>query len=99
MRVAEQYLDGKPRTRGKHKITNSERDSAFWSLGCLFELPVEFWQSEVSILALARYLAQERIANPDLLEHVARMTPATICYAIRYSRMALQPGKVRRAEI
>ena len=31
--VVEAYLDGKPSNRGKKKITQAERDAAFWSSG------------------------------------------------------------------
>ncbi|HYQ70652.1 MAG TPA: hypothetical protein VET88_01860, partial [Gammaproteobacteria bacterium] len=61
--VAEAYLDGKPRLRGKHKITRTERDAAFWSSGFLNTLPAEAWQMEPLVLALARYMGQEPVSN------------------------------------
>lgn len=37
--VAEDYLDGKPRSRGKRRITRSECVAAFWTSGFLAILP------------------------------------------------------------
>ena len=44
--VEEDYLDGRPSTRGKRRITRSERDAAFWSCGFLVTLPSEAWSAE-----------------------------------------------------
>lgn len=97
--VTEQYLDGKPRRRGKLKITQSERDVEFWSADFLGQLPPDIWGSEVMVLALSRYLDQERISAPHLLLSIAQSQPVTICRAIRYSRMAFRPKAVRLAEL
>jgi len=61
--MAEAYLDGKPRQRGKHKISNAERDDAFWSSEFLTTLPAEAWCERPLVLALARYMGQERVSN------------------------------------
>ena len=97
--VAEQYLDGKPRRSGKHKIPQSERDAEFWSAEFLGQQPPEIWGSEVMVLALTRYLDQERISAPHLLSSIAQSQPATICRAIRYARMVYRPKAVRLAEL
>lgn len=97
--VAEQYLDGKPARRGKHKITQSERDAEFWSAEFLGQLPSEIWGSEVMVLALARYLDQERVSAPRLLLSIAQSHPAALCRAMRYARMVYRPKPTRLAEL
>ena len=97
--VAEQYLDGKPRRSGKHKITQSERDAEFWSAKFLAQQPPEIWGLEVMVLALSRYLDQERISAPILLSSIAQSQPATICRAIRYARMVYRPKLARLNEL
>jgi hypothetical protein len=97
--VAEDYLDGKPHKRGQKNITWSERDAAFWSGGFLDNVPVDAWQSDVLVLALARYLAQDRVANFSLLERIALAVPEVLRRAVRYSRLVLSPRSPRRAEI
>ena len=88
--VAEAYLEGKPRKRGKHKITRAERDAAFWSSGFLTTLQTDVWHMEPLVLALSRYMCQERVSNAALLEHVAAIAPETVRCAIRYSGLVLQ---------
>lgn len=97
--VAEHYLDGKPARRGKHKITQSERDVEFWSAEFLGQLPSEIWGSEVMVLALARYLDQARVGAPRLLLSIARSQPAALCRAMRYARMVYRPNPTRLAEL
>lgn len=97
--VAEQYLDGKPRRSGKHKITQSERDAEFWSAKFLAQQPPEIWGLEVMVLALSRYLDQERIGAPHLLSSIAQSQPSTICRAIRYARMVYRPKLARLTEL
>lgn len=97
--VAEQYLDGKPPRRGKHKITQSERDAAFWGAEFLGQLPPEIWGSEVMVLALARYLDQERVSAPHLLSSIAQFQDAAVCRAMRYARMVYRPKPARLAEL
>lgn len=81
--TAATYLDGKPRLRGKHKITSSERDAGFWSSPFLDELPAEIWWADLMVLALARYFGQERIANVKLLALIAAGSPPVVCKAVR----------------
>lgn len=97
--VTEQYLDGKPFRRGKHKITQSVRDAEFWSAEFLGQLPPEIWGSEVMILALARYLDQERVSAPGLLLSIAKSQPTALCRAMRYARMVYRPKPARLAEL
>lgn len=97
--VAETYLDGKPRKRGKHKIPNAERDAAFWTCAFLVSLPAEAWQAEPVVLALARYMGQERVSNAAVLEHVATVAPASVQRAVRYSGFVLAQHSPRRTEL
>lgn len=97
--VTENYLDGKPARRGKKKVTQSERDLAFWSAEFLQKIPVKLWGADVMTLALARYLDQERVSNSLLLTHIAEIEPAIVCKAMRYARMAYCPKPTRFAEL
>ncbi len=97
--VAEAYLDGKPRRRGKYKITWAERDAAFWSSGFLSTLPSEAWHTEPLVLVLARYMGQVRVSNTVLLEHIAAIAPEAVRRAIRYSGLVLQQHSPRRVEV
>ena len=97
--VAEAYLDGKPRTRGKHRLTAAERDAAFWGSAFLNGLPADAWQVEALVLALSRYLGQERVANVGLLEHIAALEPTAVQRAVRYSGLVLTQDSPRRAEL
>lgn len=97
--VVEAYLDGRPRTRGKKKIPQTERDMVFWSSGFLNAVPAESWRSDIMTHTLARYLAQERVTNIGLLGLIATVAPDTVCRAIRYSGLILSPHSPRRTEI
>ena len=97
--VAETYLGGKPRLRGKHKITWVERDNAFWASEFLSTLPADAWHEEPLVLALARYMSQERVSNLTLLEHIAAIAPAVVRRSIRYSGLVLRQHSARRTEI
>ena len=99
VKVAETYLDGKPARRGKRKITGSERNTAFWSSGFLGSLSADVWHTEAFVLALARYMGQERFSNVALLEYIAVIAPETVRRAIRYSGLVLQQHSPRRAEV
>lgn len=96
--VADAYLDGKPHRRGKRKVTRAERDEAFWSSAFLLTLPAEAWQTESMVLALARYMGQERVSHPELIEQIASVAPDAVKRAVRYSGLVLQPRSARRAE-
>ena len=52
--VAEAYLDGKPPSRGKQKITRRKRDSEFWMCRAVDACSPEIWRSDEMVLALAR---------------------------------------------
>jgi hypothetical protein len=97
--VAEAYLDGKPRRRGKHKISQAERDASFWSSEFLSTLPADAWHTEPLVLALARYMGQEYVSNAALIEHIAAIAPETVRRAIRYSGLVLRQHSSRRMEV
>lgn len=97
--VVEAYLDGKPSNRGKKKITQPERDAAFWSSGFVNDVPAELWRSDILTLALTRYLRQERVANVKLLGRIALLAPDAVSRAVRHSGLVLLPHSPRRAEL
>ena len=97
--MATAYLDGKPKLRGKHKITSSERDACFWASPFLNELPAETWRSDLMVLALARYFAQQRIANVELLARIATVSPRVVCNAVRYSGLVLCQHSPHRTDL
>ncbi len=97
--VATAFLDGKPQKRGKHKTTAADRHAAFWSANFLNDLPHEAWVNEPMVLALARYMGQDRCANAALIEHVAAAAPEAVRRAARYSGLVLRQHSPRWSEI
>ena len=97
--VALAYIDGKPALRGKHKVTRSERHAAFWSSSFLTDLPVQAWQSQAMMLALAQYMGQERVSNMPMLANVAAVAPDVLVRAVRCSGLVLTQHSPRRAEL
>lgn len=97
--AANAYLDGKPASRGKHKVTRSERHAAFWPSDFLTTLPAHAWQSQAMTLALAQYLGQERVANMAMLANVAAVAPDALVRAVRYSGLVLKQHSPRRTEL
>lgn len=96
--IVEHYLDGWP-SGGKKKVSQADRDQAFWSSDFLMELPSEVWSTEPCTLALVRYFLQARTANSSLLCRIARAAPETLCFAVRRSGLVLRPGSSRYAEL
>lgn len=96
--VVEDYLDGKPRLRGK-KISKAERDEAFWSSAVVCAVPTEQWATEPFTLALVRYFSQDRVANIPLVSRLAQSLPDTVCYAVRRSGLVLRSTSPRLAEL
>ncbi|MEK8019360.1 MAG: hypothetical protein VSS75_021010 [Candidatus Parabeggiatoa sp.] len=97
--ITEIFLDGKPRSRGKHKIKVAERNAAFWSSLFLKKLSSDIYNSEPFILALARYLEQEKTTNFDLILHIAKVSPESIYRAVRYSGIVLRQHSKKWQEI
>jgi Holliday junction resolvase-like predicted endonuclease len=92
------YLDSKPTQNGK-PLTRAEHHAAFWSSRFLTNLPAHAWQVQVMMLALARYMGQERIANPTMLANVAAVAPDVLVRAVRCSGLVLTQHSPRRAEL
>lgn len=97
--VIEAYLDGKPARRGKHAVKAAERDAVFWTCQFLTALPIEVYEKLPFVLALARYMGQEKIANFELIRHLAQVTPETVRQAARYSSLVLRQHSMRWKEI
>lgn len=97
--VFEDYLDGKPRLRGKKKVSKAERDETFWSSAVVCAVPAERWAAEPFTLALVRYFSQDRVANIPLLSRLAQSLPDTVCYAVRRSGLVLRSTSPRLAEL
>ena len=97
--VAEAYLDGKPQVLRKKRTTRRERDRLFWSSRPVIECPSDSWNSEVMVLALARYLGQEPVAAAGLVSRVAKVAPAALVRAVRYSGLVLNQHSPRRTEL
>lgn len=95
--AAEAFLDGKP--AGKGKLPGTDRQSAFWSSNFLMNVPSSTWTTEALVLALARYLGQERYANPALIAHVAFVAPEAIRLSARCSGLVLRHHSPRWDEI
>lgn len=93
------YLDGNPRNRGNRKITQAERDTAFWSSGFVNDVSAELWRSDILTLALTRYLRQERVANVELLGRIALLASDVVSRAVRHSGLVFLPHSPRRAEL
>ncbi len=97
--VAEAYLDGKPQVLRTKRTTRRERDRLFWSSRPVIECPSESWKAEVMVLALARYLGQEPVAAAGLVSRVAKVAPAALVRAVRYSGLVLNQHSPRRTEL
>lgn len=97
--AASAYLDGKPQTQGKRKLTRRERDSQFWLSRTVKDCPTSTWSTEPMVLALARYLSQEQFAVEGLVNAVAQLAPDALIRAVRYSGLVLNQQSPRRAEI
>lgn len=97
--ITEMYLDGKPKSRGRIKITPFERDTAFWLSEFVSALPAASWRSDILTLALSRYFAQEQVTNVKLLGFIATVSPVTVCRAVRNSGLVLLQKSPRRNDL
>ncbi len=97
--AASAYLDGKPQTHGKRKLTRRERDSQFWLSRKVKNCPTTAWSTEPMVLALARYLSQEQLAIEGLINAVAQVAPDALIRAVRYSGLVMKQQSPRRAEL
>jgi hypothetical protein len=97
--VIEFYLDGNPNKRGKVTIKNAERNTVFWTSQFLNTLSTDVYESEPFVLALTLYMGQEQIANFELIQHIAQISPETVHRAVRYSSLVLRQDSERWKEI
>jgi len=97
--VFDAYLDGKPGDRGKKAFTRRDRDEFFWSSRVVSDCPIDEWRNESMILALTRYLGQEKVSAAEVLGAIARSVPDALIRAVRHSRLVLEPHSVRRKEV
>src|SRR5262249_49240144 len=65
--VAEAYLDGRPATLGKRKVTTRDRDRLFWTSQAVSGCTSDAWKTEAMVLALARFMRQEPVTIDGLL--------------------------------
>lgn len=93
--MADCLLDGKP----GGKATGSERLAAFWSSTFIRELPTQAWAHESLRLVLARYLAQDTLALPDVVSYVASHAPEALRWAARRSDLVSWQASPRFREI
>ncbi len=96
--AAEAYIDGQPRTRGKHKVTESESCNAYWSSQHVKMVPLDGWRANVMTLALARYLGQDRCSHIEQMERIAAL-PGVLRRAARFSGIVMRPESPRRKEL
>jgi len=98
-RVAGAYLDGKPSSIGKKKLTKKERDILFWASDVVTGCPPDAWGGEAMSLALAQYLGQEPVAADGLVTRLAREAPEALICAVRHAGLVLNPQSPRRVEL
>lgn len=97
--VLTSYVDGTPKLRGKQKLSRAALDAAFWSSAVVDGLADEWWTSELMVLALTRYLAQERTSCPEAVTRCAACAPGALVRAVRYSSLVTRPLSERRTEL
>ncbi|HRN61791.1 MAG TPA: hypothetical protein PK743_10790 [Luteimonas sp.] len=93
--MADALLDGKPAGRA----TGIERLTAFWSSAFVREVPTQAWAQESLRLALARYLAQDEVAVPGLVAHLASQAPEALRWAARHAGLVRRPDSPRWREV
>ncbi len=93
--VIESYLDGKP----AGKLKTVDRNAILWASQFLRSLSTNVYESEPFILALARYLGQEKTSNFELIRHIAKTVPGTVRKAVRYSGLVLRQKSMKWKEI
>ena len=93
------FLDGKPVGQGKKKWSGRDRHTALWSSEFLKVLPADVWSQEPIRLALTQYLAQDRVACPELVARVAAIAPDVLVWATRHSDLVMRQDSPRWLEI
>ena len=93
--MADAFLDGKPSA----KATSGEKLVTFWSSTFIRELPPQAWQQESLRLALARYLAQDAVAVPEAVAHLASHAPEALRWAARHAGLVQRQDSPRWREV
>ncbi len=93
------FLDGKPMGQGKKRWSGRDRHTALWSSEFLKALPADVWSQEPLRLALTQYLAQDRVACPELVARVAAIAPDVLMWATRHSDLVMRQDSPRWLEI
>lgn len=93
------YLDGKPTKAGKRVLSAADRDLEFWTAHFWDDTSEEVVQAEAFVLALTRYLQQNKVTRPGWLQHLVVESPVALRRAIRYSQVFLSPTQLRWQEI
>lgn len=97
--VTNSYLDGKPAKQGKLSLNSTYRDGLFWTADFLDVLPDGIQREEYFVLALARYMGQEKTENFDLIRRLSLVAPDVIQRAVRYSGLIMRANSKRWTEI
>jgi hypothetical protein len=97
LEVIDAYLAGKPLKSKKQKKVN--KDNLFWSSKVIWDFSAEVLSSNSFVLALSRYFVQENTTNCDLLEHITKTSPSSVCKGIRHSEVVLRPQSEKWTEI
>lgn len=96
---AEAYLDNKPARSGNPLSNTAYRNKEFWSAQFLWELSSECYESQPFVLAMARYMSQQQVANFELIQCIAHVAPEAVRRAVRYSGIVLRQDSDRWKEI
>ena len=93
--VADSFLDGKPAS----KATGHQNLVAFWSSAFIRVLPAQAWEQEPLRLVLARYMAQDAVAFPEVVVHLASHAPDALRWAARHSGLVQRQTSPRWREL
>ncbi|MFA0356908.1 NERD domain-containing protein [Vibrio breoganii] len=96
--VIEAYLYRTPSKKRKAK-PQLNRDESFWNSKFVFEIPLATYKTDIFILALARYFAQDIAKNFNLMTKIFAESPVTIRTAIRRSQLVLKKEHAKWNEI
>lgn len=94
--VIQAFLDNKPNNR---KLKAADRNRLFWSSRFLEQLPVDVFETDSFVIALTRYMGQEKITNTAMVNHLAAEAPASMYRAIRYSGLILRQNTDKWKEV
>ena len=97
--VVEAYLDSKPNEQGKSRLSRRDRDQLFWSSVVVASCTADEWRGEAMVLAITRYLGQEKVSAGGLVGMLARSAPDALVLAVRRCGLALSPRSPRRIEV